>query len=79
MQSMQILDQSGTVESEANEIDPSWWYGYLSYQLGHLASSNHLMTDKNKTLSFTFALSSFQLMPYKTSLCTPYELIISPD
>jgi hypothetical protein len=32
-----------------------------------------------KTLSFTFALSSFQHMTYKTSLCIPHELIISPD
>jgi hypothetical protein len=24
MQCMQILDQSGTMESQANEIDPSW-------------------------------------------------------
>jgi hypothetical protein len=38
-----------------------------------------LWPAKIKTLSFTFALSSFQHMPYKTSLCIPHELIISPD
>jgi hypothetical protein len=73
------FDPSGTMESQAIEIDPSWKYGYLSYQPGHLTSSNHLMTGKNKTLSFTFALSSFQHKPYKTFSFIPHDLIISPD
>jgi hypothetical protein len=76
---MQIFDPSGTMESQANEIDPSLQYCYPSYQPGHLASSNHLMTGKNKTLSFTFALSSFQHMPYKSFSFIPHDLIISPD
>jgi hypothetical protein len=46
MQCMQILDQSDTMESQANEIDRSWQYDYLSYQFDHLSSSNHLMTGK---------------------------------
>jgi hypothetical protein len=77
MQCMQILDQSGTMECQANEIDPSWYYVYLSYPSSYLASSNHLMAGKNKNPNF-YALCSFPTHDIQ-DLCIPHKLIILPD